>query len=109
MSSTALQASDASEAEAGYRSGFEAQLRGRVAECDGGRHVAGTKFAGRQEFTGTLTGAWRDFGPYPWRWYLLAKLTRKPQGFAHEAVWCDADSLTLIGQEIPDPRNSVQE
>jgi hypothetical protein len=27
-----------------------------------------------------------DGGPYPWRWYLLAQLTRKPEGFAHDAV-----------------------
>lgn len=89
--------STASQPDTGYRPGFDTAMSGRIAECDGGRHIAGTKFAGRQEFTGTLTGAYRDFGPYPWRWYLLAQLTRKPEGFAHDAVWCDAESLTLTG------------
>lgn len=89
--------STASQPDTGFRPGFDAAMSGRIADCDGGRHIAGTKFAGRQEFTGTLTGAYRDFGPYPWRWYLLAHLTRKPEGFAHDAVWCDAESLTLTG------------
>lgn len=99
MSSTASQPDlpSNSATEGGFRPGFDAAMSGRIAECDGGRHIAGTKFAGRQEFTGTLTGAYRDFGPYPWRWYLLAQLTRKPEGFAHDAVWCDAESLTLTG------------
>lgn len=79
-----------------FRSGFDTGRRGRRAECDGGRHVPGTKFAGRQEFAGTLTGHYRDFGPYPWRWYLMTELTKKPQGFGHDAVWCEEDSLTLI-------------
>ncbi|CAB1369250.1 conserved protein of unknown function [Denitratisoma oestradiolicum] len=99
MSSTA---SPTPEAPSGddlpFRSGFTPELQGQRAECDGGRPIEGTKYAGRQEFTGTLTGAYRDFGPYPWRWYLLAQLTRKPPGFAYEAVWCDADSLTLIDE-----------
>ena len=99
MSSTASQPDfqPDSPGDAGFSPGFDAAMSGRVAECDGGRAIAGTKFAGRQEFTGTLTGAYRDFGPYPWRWYLLAQLTRKPEGFAHDAVWCDAESLTLTG------------
>lgn len=79
-----------------FRSGFASEFEGRRAECDGGRAVEGTNFAGRQEFTGTLTGHYRDYGPYPWRWYLLSQLTRKPDGFAHDSVWCDADSLTLV-------------
>lgn len=100
MSSTALPPTEAAVADAAvvdpdFITGFDPAMRGRIAECDGGRHVAGTKFAGRQEFTGTLTGAYRDFGPWPWRWYLLSGLTRKPEGFMHEAVWCDTDSLTL--------------
>ncbi|WP_018991458.1 hypothetical protein [Aromatoleum toluclasticum] len=90
-----------SPADSGFLAGFDAALSGRVADCDGGRPIAGTKFAGRQEFTGTLTGAYRDFGPYPWRWYLLGRLTRKPEGFAHDAVWCDADSLDLTGAVDP--------
>ena len=37
----------------------------RLADCDGGSAVAGTKFAGRQEFTGTLTGEYVDHGDRP--------------------------------------------
>lgn len=112
MSSTASQPDfpSNSAADTGFRPGFDAAMSGRIAECDGGRHIAGTKFAGRQEFTGTLTGAYRDFGPYPWRWYLLAQLTRKPEGFAHDAVWCDAESLTLTGaNDAADIRQPEQE
>lgn len=89
--------STASLPEPPFRSGFNPALRGVAAECDGGRHIPGTRMAGRQDFAGRLTGDFRDFGPYPWRWYLLAELTRKPAGFAHEAVWCEADSLSAAG------------
>lgn len=82
-----------------FRSGVDAARRGRRAECDGGRPVPGTKYAGRQEFAGTLTGDYRDFGPYPWRWYLMVDLTKKPPGFEHEAIWCDEGSLTLLDGE----------
>jgi hypothetical protein len=76
-----------------FRSGFEPTLRDLEAECDGGRPLEGTHFAGRQCFTGRLTGHYRDYGPYPWRWFLLGSLTRKPDGFTRDAVWCDAESL----------------
>lgn len=100
MSSTDLQQTKATDAEgeSAFSSGFTPEFEGAKADCDGGRPMAGTKFAGRQEFTGTLTGDYRDYGPYPWRWYLLAELTRKPVGFAYDAVWCDADSLTLLDE-----------
>lgn len=99
MSSTALPTPDSATADGPpFVSGHTPELKGQRAECDGGRPVAGTKYAGRQEFTGTLTGDYRDFGPYPWRWYLLGELTRKPPGFAYDSVWCDADSLTLIDE-----------
>jgi hypothetical protein len=90
--------SPAPEVEQGdsFRSGFDPAMSGRRAECDGGRHLAGTRFAGRQDFAGTLTGHFRDFGPYPWRWYLLAGLTVRPQGYAFAAVWCDEASLTPL-------------
>jgi hypothetical protein len=80
---------------AGYREGFDAAMRGRHAECDGGKGIEGTHFAGRQEYTGTLTGHYRDFGDYPWRWYLMTNLTRKPPGYAHESVWCASESLVF--------------
>lgn len=98
MSSIAShQPDDAAQAIA-CRDGYDAAMHGRRAECDGGKGIEGTHFAGRQEFAGTLTGHFRDFGDYPWRWYLMADLTRKPAGFAHEAVWCDAGSLLIEGE-----------
>ena len=89
-------ASAAEPAEPAYRSGFNAALRGLRVACDGGGPIAGTHLAGRQSFAGTLTGDYRDFGPYPWRWYLLSALTHKPETYAHEAVWCEAESLTAL-------------
>jgi len=74
-------------------------MRGRRAECDGGQAIEGTRLAGRQNFAGTLTGDFRDFGDYPWRWYLMTDLTRKPSGSTHAAVWCDSGSLVLEGDE----------
>jgi len=84
---------------AGYREGFDAAMSGRRAECDGGKAIEGTHFAGRQEFAGILTGHFRDFGDYPWRWYLMTELTHRPSGYAHEAVWCDSGSVILEGDE----------
>ncbi|MBM5810503.1 MAG: hypothetical protein FJ191_00845 [Gammaproteobacteria bacterium] len=95
MSSNASPAPDGAPP---YRVGFDARLQGRRAECDGGQAIEGTHFAGRQDFAGTLTGEFREFGPYPWRWYLLTALTRKPQGFAYAAVWCDSGSLFIEGE-----------
>ena len=79
-----------------YKSGFNPDYEGRRAECEGGAQIAETKYAGRQFFAGTLTGRYRDFGNYPWRWYLLENLTDKPETYAQEAVWCDEESLTLM-------------
>jgi hypothetical protein len=80
--------------------GFAPEMQGRLAECDGGAPIAGTNYAGRQEFAGRLTGHYRDFlsgdqQQYAWRWYLMGELTKKPEGYALEAVWCDADSLFM--------------
>lgn len=98
MSSTASPPEPASGApEAPYRSGFNAALRGLQVQCEGGGPIAGTHLAGRQNFAGTLSGDYRDFGsyqPHAWRWYLLAALTQKPDGYAFEAVWCEAESLS---------------
>ncbi len=84
-----------------YRSGFDPRYQGRRAECDGGQPLAGTHLSGRAEFTGTLTGDYRDFGPYPWRWFLLTDLTRKPEGFQQVAIWCAQESLTLLDGAPP--------
>jgi hypothetical protein len=42
-----------------------------------------------------LTGDYVDHGDPPWRWYLMVELTRKPDGYAHEAVWCESDAVYL--------------
>ncbi len=68
---------------------------GKRAECDGGAQIAETKYAGRQFFAGTLTGRYRDYGDYPWRWFLMADLTERPEGYTFDTVWCDEGSLAL--------------
>jgi hypothetical protein len=78
--------------------GFDARLAGRRAECDGGGLVPGTRYATRHEFTGTLTGEYYDEGDPPWRWYRMEQLTRKPDAFPFEAVWCESESLFLLGE-----------
>ena len=84
--------------EAPFRAGFDPARAGVRAECDGGAAIPGTRFAGRQFFAGTLTGDYRDYGDYPWRWYLMSALTQAPAGFQYEAVWCDAGSLAFEGE-----------
>ncbi len=73
-------------------------MAGKQAECDGGGAIAGTRFAGRQEFTGTLTGEYVDHGEPPWRWYLLTDLTAKPEGYAEDTVWCEQGSLYVVDE-----------
>jgi hypothetical protein len=99
MSSTASPAPEDDSREPPFRSGFEPRLAGARAECDGGAPVVGTHLAGRQDFTGKLTGHYRDFGAYPWRWYLMAELEKKPAGYDLEAVWCDSGNLTILDQD----------
>ena len=81
------------------RPGFDESVAGKRAECDGGFAIAGTHLAGRQEFSGTLTGEYVDHGDPPWRWYLLADLERKPDGYPSETVWCESGSLFILGNE----------
>ena len=76
--------------------GFDPELEGKRAECDGGGPIWGTKYAGRQEFAGTLTGEYMDHGDPPWRWYLLTKLVLKPDNYPESSVWCESDSLFLV-------------
>lgn len=78
------------------RPGFDPEFAGRRAECDGGGPVAGTRFAGRQEFAGTLTGEYVDHGDPPWRWYLLTDLSCRPEGYAFDTVWCESGSLFVV-------------
>ena len=78
------------------RKGFDEAMAGKVAECDGGGHIPGTYYAGRQEFTGTLTGDYFDHGDPPWRWYLMVELTRKPVNYDQDAVWCESENVFLV-------------
>ncbi len=73
--------------------GFDEVMCGKTAECDGGQAVPGTHMASRQDYTGTLTGEYIDHGDPPWRWYLMINLTRKPEGYEHDAVWCESGCL----------------
>ena len=72
-------------------------LAGKRAECDGGHLVPGSRFAGREDFAGTLTGEYVDHGDPPWRWYLLQDLTLTPEGYAHDSVWCESGNLFVAG------------
>ncbi len=76
--------------------GFDTDYAGKRAECDGGGFIEGTHMAGRQEFTGNLTGDYTEQGNPPWRWYLMTELEKKPPQWEHEAVWCLKGNLYLI-------------
>ncbi len=73
--------------------GFDQEMADKIVECDGGGAIAGTKFAGRQEFVGRATGEYIDHGDPPWRWYLVVDLTLKPEGYPGDAVWCESGSV----------------
>jgi len=79
--------------------GFDQEVVGRQAECDGGRPLEGTRFATREEFTGTLSGDYIDYGDPPWRWYLMAELTVKPPSYAQDSVWCEANSIFFVDEQ----------
>jgi len=78
------------------RVGFDPEMAGKWAECDGGGPIQGTRFAGRQEFAGRLTGEYVDHGDPPWRWYLMVDLKTKPGEYPGDAVWCEAGNLFLV-------------
>lgn len=77
-------------------SGVDASVAGRRAECDGGHAIAGTHLAVREEFAGTLTGEYVEEGDPPWRWYLLGDLTRAPEGYPYDTVWCEAGNVFVV-------------
>jgi hypothetical protein len=80
--------------------GFDESYKDKIAECDGGEALAGTRYAGRQEFRGRLTGDYLDVGDPPSRWYLMVELTLKPKGFEGDAVWCLSGN-TFLGPDGP--------
>ncbi len=83
------------------KKGFEAEYVDQIAECDGGGPIHGTRYAGRQDFQGRLTGDCVDVGDPPSRWYLMVDLTVKPNGFAGDAVWCLAGNTFLAVNDSP--------
>ncbi len=76
--------------------GFDPEMAGKQAECDGGGPVVGTRLASRQEFSGVLSGEYMDHGDPPWRWYLMVDLQRKPAGYEQDSVWCESNSIFLV-------------
>jgi hypothetical protein len=74
------------------------RIAGRRAECDGGGLAVGGRYIERQEFTGTLTGDYYDEGDPPWRWVLLVELTRKPDGYLADAIWCESESVFVLDE-----------
>ena len=79
-------------------SGFDPARAGNRAECDGGMAIAGTRWATREEFAGTLTGEYVDHGDPPWRWYRLTDLVKRPDGYPGTSVWCEAGNLFVEGE-----------
>ena len=78
------------------RRGFNPDLAGKAAQCDGGGPIEGTRYSGRQEFSGTLTGEYVELGDPVWRWYLMVDLTQKPCNFVADAVWCLEGNVFLV-------------
>jgi len=80
------------------RAGFDPAMPGKRAECDGGQPIAGGHTASREEYAGVLTGDYVDHGDPPWRWYRLTQLSRKPDGYPWDEVWCASGSLFTDGR-----------
>ena len=80
--------------------GVNPDLAGIQAECDGGGHIPGTRYAGRQDFAGTLTGEYVELGDPVWRWYLMTDLTTKPEGYQEDAVWCLEGNVFLEDDSV---------
>jgi len=80
------------------RKGFDESMADKRAECDGGAPIEGTRYAGRQQFAGRLTGEYFDHGSPVWRWYLMVDLTEKPPNYSWDAVWCEAGNIYLVNE-----------
>lgn len=76
--------------------GFNPEMAGKRAECDGGFQLPGVNFGARQEFAGVLTGDYIDHGDPPWRWYLMRELYEKPEAWPGDEVWCEEQMVWLI-------------
>lgn len=80
------------------KEGFDEQMAGKRAECDGGSAVEGRMYVGRQYFTGRLTGEYFDHGDPPWRWYLMVDLEEKPANYQWDSVWCESGNIYLFDE-----------
>ena len=79
--------------------GFDPDLTGKIAECDGGTPTQGGPaglLGSRDFFRGRLTGRYYDEGNPPWRWFELADLTDKPEGHQENSVWCEKSFLFVM-------------
>jgi len=86
-----------SDAQIPQKRGFDPELAGKRAECDGGGPAPGDRhYVARQEFAGTLTGDYIDHGDPPWRWLLMGDLTRKPDGYDQDSIWCESGNVFLV-------------
>ncbi len=79
------------------RKGFDPEMAGKRAECDGGGHF-GAKYIRREDFAGVLSGEYVDHGEPPWRWYLMKDLSKKPEHYPWDSVWCEKGSLYFDGE-----------
>lgn len=78
--------------------GFDPDVAGKRAECDGGS-VSGGGLASREDFAGTLTGEYLEEGDPPWRWYFMTDLTKKPDDHPEgDGVWCETGFLFVMDE-----------
>lgn len=81
------------------RYGFDQELAGRWAECDGGAPTEGGPaglLGARDFFRGRLTGLYYQEGDPSWCWYELAGLVEKPEDYQQDAVWCEEGFIFLV-------------
>ena len=81
--------------------GFDPDLAGKVAECDGGTTAQGGPaglLGSRDFFRGRLTGLYYDQGDPSWRWYELADLTVKPEEHPEDTVWCEKSFVFVMDE-----------
>ena len=85
----------------GPKYGFDPDVTGKVAECDGGTPTQGGPagwLGSRDFFRGRLTGRYYDYDENTpsWRWFELTDLTIKPEEHMDDTVWCEQSFLFLM-------------
>lgn len=86
--------------------GFDPELSGKWAECDGGTATEGGPaglLGSREFFRGRLSGLYYDEGDPPWRWYELVALTEKPEDYREDSVWCEEGFIFLVADGVGTP------